>query len=203
MLRLGPVRRRVRRQSRRPDPANGSRPHRTASTSARCSPRLPEVLRTPSGPNRTRAGAADRRRRAAAGVARPRRRRLRADRSHGICAPTTAGCTTCPRSRAAPTAARCRSIPTTPPNSGSTDTAVDQGPRRRAGGAGRADRRACGAAWCRCRTAGVTTAAAPGQGVAADQPGVNVNQLNDGSQLDPLSGTAVLNGIPVDIAPAD
>jgi anaerobic selenocysteine-containing dehydrogenase len=40
------------------------------------------------------------------------------------------------------------------------------------------------------------------QGVAADQPGVNVNQLNDGGQLDPLSGTAVLNGIPVDIAPA-
>ncbi len=38
------------------------------------------------------------------------------------------------------------------------------------------------------------------QGVAADQPGVNVNQLNDGGQLDPLSGTAVLNGIPVDIA---
>ncbi len=40
------------------------------------------------------------------------------------------------------------------------------------------------------------------QGVAADQPGVNVNQLNDGGQLDPLSGTAVLNGVPVDIAPA-
>jgi anaerobic selenocysteine-containing dehydrogenase len=40
------------------------------------------------------------------------------------------------------------------------------------------------------------------QGVAADQPGVNVNQLNDGGQLDPLSGTAVLNGIPVTIAPA-
>jgi anaerobic selenocysteine-containing dehydrogenase len=40
------------------------------------------------------------------------------------------------------------------------------------------------------------------QGVAADHPGVNVNQLNDGGQLDPLSGTAVLNGIPVDIAPA-
>ncbi|HET6732904.1 molybdopterin oxidoreductase family protein [Mycobacterium sp.] len=39
-------------------------------------------------------------------------------------------------------------------------------------------------------------------GVAAGQPGVNVNQLNDGHQLDPLSGTAVLNGIPVDIAPA-
>jgi anaerobic selenocysteine-containing dehydrogenase len=39
--------------------------------------------------------------------------------------------------------------------------------------------------------------------VAADQPGVNVNQLNDGTALDPLSGTAVLNGIPVHIAPAD
>ncbi|HEX2285997.1 MAG TPA: molybdopterin-dependent oxidoreductase [Mycobacterium sp.] len=40
------------------------------------------------------------------------------------------------------------------------------------------------------------------QGVAEGQPGVNVNQLNDGTHLDPLSGTAVLNGIPVDIAPA-
>jgi anaerobic selenocysteine-containing dehydrogenase len=40
------------------------------------------------------------------------------------------------------------------------------------------------------------------QGVASDHPGANVNQLNDGNQLDPLSGTAVLNGIPVDIAPA-
>jgi anaerobic selenocysteine-containing dehydrogenase len=37
--------------------------------------------------------------------------------------------------------------------------------------------------------------------VAAGQPGVNVNQLNDGTALDPLSGTAVLNGIPVQIAP--
>ncbi|MEO3758430.1 molybdopterin-dependent oxidoreductase [Mycobacterium sp. B14F4] len=41
-----------------------------------------------------------------------------------------------------------------------------------------------------------------GQQLAAGQPGVNVNQLNDGNSLDPLSGTAVLNGIPVDIAPA-
>jgi anaerobic selenocysteine-containing dehydrogenase len=40
------------------------------------------------------------------------------------------------------------------------------------------------------------------QEVATGQAGVNVNQLNDGSRLDPLSGTAVLNGIPVDIAPA-
>ncbi len=41
-----------------------------------------------------------------------------------------------------------------------------------------------------------------GQEVAASRPGVNVNQLNAGNKLDPLSGTAVLNGIPVDIAPA-
>ena len=40
-----------------------------------------------------------------------------------------------------------------------------------------------------------------GQRLAAQRPGVNVNQLNDGTHLDPLSGTAVLNGIPVDIAP--
>ncbi|MFD0025402.1 molybdopterin oxidoreductase family protein [Streptomyces sp. NPDC058382] len=37
--------------------------------------------------------------------------------------------------------------------------------------------------------------------VAAAQPGVNVNQLLDGTRLDPLSGTAVLNGIPVTVAP--
>ncbi|MGW6568995.1 molybdopterin oxidoreductase family protein [Streptomyces sp. NPDC054975] len=37
--------------------------------------------------------------------------------------------------------------------------------------------------------------------VAAARPGVNVNQLLDGSRLDPLSGTAVLNGFPVELAP--
>ncbi|WP_328826851.1 molybdopterin oxidoreductase family protein [Streptomyces ureilyticus] len=36
---------------------------------------------------------------------------------------------------------------------------------------------------------------------AATEPGVNVNQLLDGSLLDPLSGNAVLNGIPVEVAP--
>ena len=40
-----------------------------------------------------------------------------------------------------------------------------------------------------------------GQELATSRPGVNVNQLNNGNHLDPLSGTAVLNGIPVDIAP--
>ncbi|MFJ8078642.1 molybdopterin oxidoreductase family protein [Streptomyces sp. NPDC096176] len=37
--------------------------------------------------------------------------------------------------------------------------------------------------------------------VAAERAGVNVNQLLDGSRLDPLSGTAVLNGFPVELAP--
>ncbi|MFF5976316.1 molybdopterin-dependent oxidoreductase [Streptomyces sp. NPDC012769] len=39
-------------------------------------------------------------------------------------------------------------------------------------------------------------------GVASGRPGVNVNQLLDGSLLDPLSGTAVLNGFPVHVTPA-
>ncbi|MGP4001500.1 molybdopterin-dependent oxidoreductase [Streptomyces sp. 8N706] len=37
--------------------------------------------------------------------------------------------------------------------------------------------------------------------VAAADAGANVNQLLDGSLLDPLSGTAVLNGFPVQVAP--
>ncbi|MFJ8465863.1 molybdopterin oxidoreductase family protein [Streptomyces swartbergensis] len=36
---------------------------------------------------------------------------------------------------------------------------------------------------------------------AATDPGVNVNQLLDGRLLDPLSGNAVLNGVPVEVAP--
>ncbi|WP_328402389.1 molybdopterin oxidoreductase family protein [Streptomyces sp. NBC_00390] len=38
--------------------------------------------------------------------------------------------------------------------------------------------------------------------VASSRPGVNVNQLLDGSRLDPLSGTAVLNGFPVELSPS-
>ncbi|WP_405505125.1 molybdopterin oxidoreductase family protein [Streptomyces purpurascens] len=37
---------------------------------------------------------------------------------------------------------------------------------------------------------------------ASTDPGVNVNQLLDGRLLDPLSGNAVLNGVPVECAPA-
>jgi len=38
--------------------------------------------------------------------------------------------------------------------------------------------------------------------VAAKRPGVNSNVLSDGSLFDPLSGNAVLNGIPVEVVPA-
>ncbi|MEV1092583.1 molybdopterin-dependent oxidoreductase [Streptomyces microflavus] len=38
--------------------------------------------------------------------------------------------------------------------------------------------------------------------VASAHPGVNVNQLLDGTLLDPLSGTAVLNAIPVTVTPS-
>jgi anaerobic selenocysteine-containing dehydrogenase len=38
--------------------------------------------------------------------------------------------------------------------------------------------------------------------VAARRPGVNSNVLTDGSVMDPLSGNAVLNGIPVEVIPA-
>ncbi|MFI9153428.1 molybdopterin oxidoreductase family protein [Streptomyces sp. NPDC053367] len=39
-------------------------------------------------------------------------------------------------------------------------------------------------------------------GHAAKDPGVNVNQLLDGTLLDPLSGNAVLNGVPVEVSAA-
>lgn len=38
---------------------------------------------------------------------------------------------------------------------------------------------------------------------AERDPGVNVNQLLDGTLLEPLSGTAVLNGVPVEVTPKD
>jgi hypothetical protein len=37
--------------------------------------------------------------------------------------------------------------------------------------------------------------------VAAEHAGVNSNLLSDAGQLDPLSGNAVLNGIPVSVTP--
>jgi hypothetical protein len=38
--------------------------------------------------------------------------------------------------------------------------------------------------------------------VAERRPGVNINRLIDGTVLDPLSGTARINGIPVDVTRA-
>jgi hypothetical protein len=38
--------------------------------------------------------------------------------------------------------------------------------------------------------------------VAATHPGVNVNSLLDSSLLEPLSGTSVLNGVPVEVTAA-
>ena len=40
------------------------------------------------------------------------------------------------------------------------------------------------------------------QGVASERPGVNSNLLTDGERLDPLSGNAVLNAIPVTVESA-
>jgi hypothetical protein len=39
--------------------------------------------------------------------------------------------------------------------------------------------------------------------VASAHAGVNSNVLADESQVEPLSGNAVLNGIPVEVAPLD
>ena len=84
---------------------------------------------------------------------------------------------------------------------GLTDTARRQGPGWRATGPDRGHRRH--AARCRVPAARLGSRLAGTRlQLAASRPGVNVNQLNDGNVLDPLSGTAVLNGIPVDIAPA-
>ena len=52
----------------------------------------------------------------------------------------------------------------------------------------------------RSRTAGATTRTAMRMGVAAAHAGVNSNVLADESLVDPLSGNAVLNGIPVEVA---
>lgn len=43
------------------------------------------------------------------------------------------------------------------------------------------------------------TATGTRMSVAAAQPGVNVNSLLDSSLIEPLSGTSVLNGVPVQV----
>jgi anaerobic selenocysteine-containing dehydrogenase len=39
-------------------------------------------------------------------------------------------------------------------------------------------------------------------GVAGARPGVSLNDVTDDARVDVLSGTAVLNGVPVEVAPA-
>ena len=52
------------------------------------------------------------------------------------------------------------------------------------------------------RTAGATACRARARRSRPDHAGVNVNILTDASVVDPISGNAVLNGIPVTVAPA-
>jgi len=40
-------------------------------------------------------------------------------------------------------------------------------------------------------------------GVAAERAGASANDLTDPAEIDPLSGNAVLNGVPVSVEPAD
>ena len=51
-------------------------------------------------------------------------------------------------------------------------------------------------------TAGATTGPASRWPSPRKRPGVNINLLTDGAELDPLSGNAVLNGIPVEVSAA-
>ena len=79
------------------------------------------------------------------------------------------------------------------------ETAVVTGPagKLRAGGDHRRDPAGCGVA--ACARVGPQPPWYPDAGRGTD-PGVNVNSLYDDS-LDPLSGTSVLNGVPVQVAP--
>ena len=144
-------------------------------------PRLPEVLRTPAGkvelaPEPLIADAARlarlARRTDADGFVLIGRRHLRSNNSWMHNVPALAGGTN-----------RCtlQIHPDDAAELGLDGHRDDQGTRRRTCGPVEPTPTPCGAAWCRYRTAGVTTAAARGSGVAAGQPGVNVNQLNDGT----------------------
>ena len=172
---------------------------RTASTSVRCSRGCPRCCEHQAG-NRARARAAGRRRRAAARGARPGRRRLRADRP---AAPALqqqldaqracAGRRHEPVHPADPPRRRRRPRPRRTPRWSRGPAASWWYPS--------SVPTACDAAWCRCRTAGGTTAAAPARG--RGRPARRQRQpAQRRHALDPLSGTAVLNGIPVHIAPA-
>ena len=57
-------------------------------------------------------------------------------------------------------------------------------------------------AWSASPTAGATTCPGVELSVAWRYAGVNDNPLSDEDLIDPVSGNAVLNGIPVEVAQA-
>ena len=187
------------------DARRSSRPRRTGSTSGRCSRGIPEVLRTASGMIELAPRAAAVRRAAAARRARRAptrtgllligRRQLRSNNSwmHNL-----------PKLVSGPE--RCTVLV-------HPDDARAARRRRRRGGA--SSRARTGGSSC---SALVTDDMMPGvisiphgwghdlegvdMDVAREHAGVNVNVLGDSGTLEALTGTAVLNGIPVTLAPA-
>ena len=165
-------------------------------------PRLPEVLRTASGKVEL-APRADRR-----GPRPPARRHgPRAERRDGADRP--------------PPAALEQLVDAQPPRAREGQGALHAPHPSRRRGAARARRRrvARGSArrrarsrrrsrpprtscraWCRSRTAGATAPTGVRMGVASAHAGVNSNVLADESMVEPLSGNAVLNGIPVEVS---
>ena len=53
-----------------------------------------------------------------------------------------------------------------------------------------------------CPTGGATTCPVPSWTSPPEHAGVNVNLLTDDEAVDALTGTAVLNGVPVELVPA-
>ena len=63
-------------------------------------------------------------------------------------------------------------------------------------------RRTFSRAWSACRTAGATAAPVCGSAIASAHAGVSINDLVDDQRIDALTGTAVLNGTPVEVVAA-
>ena len=202
-----PVRRRLRRRPGRADARARSRQARTASTSAPLRPRLPEVLRTPSGKIELAPEAivADVPRLEAELGARHGNGDMVLDRPPPAALEQLLDAQPAGAGEGQGPLHRRRSIPTTPTGSGSP-TAARPGSPRRAGEldrAGRGDRRDHARRRLDPPRLGPRRSPACGSSVAvASTPGVNSNVLAAG-EVDEPSGNAVLNGIPVEVVAAD
>ena len=168
-------------------------------------PRLPEVLRTPSGRIELAPGSGARLRWPTPPPCSPIRRPSRPSSSSAdaSCAATTPGCTTCRRSPAARTRAPCSSIPDDAARLG----IVDGGDARVATSTGSVVAPVVVTDDVRpgvvCMPHGWGTLAPEAWGATArERGGVNVNTVVGSADIDLLSGTSVLAGIPVDVAPA-